>query len=438
MGSKLPGLPRSMTLVLVLLLAALSPSALAAKPVVVVAPVDGIINTGSQRYLERALAEAKTRDAAALLVTLNTPGGLLSSTRRILEFFGSSTVPVIVYVTPAGASATSAGAILAQGAHIIAMAPGSNIGAAHPVGSQGEDVKGAMGDKVVNDTVAMAKSMAALRGRDGAWIERAIRESVSATADEALKARAIEVVSPDVPALLAVIDGRQVKVGDRAVTLRTATAEQVALPMTTGERVLVFLGDPNITYLLMTAGGLGLYLELSAPGIGLPGVVAVLCFILAFISMQTLPVSTGAVALLVGGIAMLILEIFVTSFGVLAIGGVISMVLGALFLLDPSTGDLRVSIALIAPVAITVLLGALGLGYFLWRTRGGRYKGLDNFAGIEGDIESAEPGGRAGKAHLRGELWDVRLEGAGELRVGDAVTALRREGFVIIIKKKEG
>jgi membrane-bound serine protease (ClpP class) len=418
---------------ILLLLALLPPSAQAT---VVVARVNGVINTGISQYLKRAVKEAEIESGAPLVVVLNTPGGLLNVTRQILEIFGASPVPVIVYVGPAGASATSAGAILAQGAHIIAMSTGTNMGAAHPVGGQGEDVKGDMKEKVVNDTVAMAQSMARLRGRDSAWIEKAIRASISVAAGDAVKAGAAEFVVSSLDELLTTLDGRSVKIGGHDVKLYTKGQPQKELAMTAGEKILQFLGDPNVTYLLMAAGGIGLYAEMSAPGLSVPGIVAVICFILAFISMQTLPVSTGAVALIAVGVALIIAEIFITSFGLLAVAGVASFTLGALFLLDPSTGDLKVSLALLVPVTAALVVFMAGLGYFLYRTRSRRYSGLDQFEGLVGEVETVDPAGLSGKMHMRGETWDFRIEGGGAVKRGDRVKAASRDGFTVIVHKE--
>ncbi len=417
-----------------LILLALLPAE--ARAAVIVARVNGVINAGVSEYLERAVKEAEQASGAPLVVVLNTPGGLLNVTRKILEIFGSSPVPIIIYVSPAGASATSAGAILSQGAHVIAMSPGTNMGAAHPVGGQGEDVKGDIRDKVVNDTVAMAQSMARLRGRDGAWIEKAIRRSVSVTADEAVKVGAAEVIAPSLEKLLETIDGRKIRVRETEVVLHTKGEAIRELAMTAAEKVLQFLGDPNVTYLLMAIGGLGIYAEMSAPGISIAGVSAVICFILAFISMQTLPVSGGAVALLVVGLGLIVAEVFLSSFGLLAVAGIVSFTLGSLFLLDPSTGDLKVSLSLLLPVTAAISLFGAGLAYFLYRTKSKGYRGLDHFEGEVGEVETVEAGGSAGKMHLHGETWDFKVEGGGTVARGDRLKAVKREGFIILARKE--
>jgi membrane-bound serine protease (ClpP class) len=400
--------------------------------IIIEVEIKGIINTGTYEYVKRTKAHAENVKARAYLVNINTPGGLLNVTRQILEVFANSKVPVIAYVSPSGASATSAGALIAQGAHVIAMAPGTNIGAAHPVGGQGQSVEGEMKDKVVNDTVAMAKSMAKMRGHNEKWIEEAVRKSVSATAEEALKLGAINIIAADRAALLSQLASVPSLQGSLA-NLGLASIQNE--DMTTAEKVLHFLGDPNVTYLLMAAGGLGLYVEFTSPGVMFPGIFGGLCLLLAFISMQTLPVSTGAIALLVLGIALLIAEVFITSFGLLALGGIVSTVLGALFLLDPASGDLQVSRSLIASMtgSLVFFMGALAL--FLYKTKGKAYKGLDQFEGFEGEVETVQDGGRKGKMLVRGETWDFINEGSAMPARGDRVKVLRREGFTLVVRK---
>lgn len=408
---------------------------------VYVVRVQGVINTGTARYLSRGLEVARDKKGALLAVVLNTPGGLLTSTREIVQRINVSSVPVAVFVAPGGASATSAGTIVTMAAHFAGMAPGTNIGAAHPVGGQGEDIKGAMNEKAVNDTVAFIKAQAALRGRNAQWAEQAIRKSVSATADEALAQHVVDFIAPDLAQALLKIDGKAPSGSDRSSPagdkpVHVAGLPVIEIPMTAGERFLAFIGDPNISYLLMVAGGLGLYVEITSPGVVLPGVLGAIAMILAFVSFSTLPVNYGAVALLALGLVLFLLEAFITSYGVLTIGGIVSLVLGALLLMDPSTGDLRLSLALVVPTVLALGLITAFIGFALLRARRAVSTGSSNFEGYEGVIQSVDGSGRSGKLLIRGETWDFALPDAEKaVHVGERVVVSERQHFKLVVRR---
>lgn len=410
---------------------------------VVLLRVQGVINAGTSQYITRGIDLANSSRADLALVVLNTPGGLLSSTREIVQKIDGSAVPVAVYVSPGGASATSAGTIIAMSAHFAAMAPGTNIGAAHPVGGQGEDIKGDMKQKAENDTVAFIKAQASLRGRNTEWAEQAIRKSVSATADEAVKLKVVDLLAADVTDLLTKLDGQKVRgklvgsLGDSPV-IRVAKAQIIETPMTFAEKFLAFLGDPNVSYLLMTLGGLAIYAELTTAGFGLAGILGTIALILAFVSFSTLPVNIGGVALILLGFALFIGEIFVVSSGILTAGGILSLVLGALFLVDPSTGDLRLSLGLVLPTVIT--FGAITgtIGYFALRARNTVYGGLDHFTEFVCTVESVDAAGTRGKVQVRGELWDFELcDQSKPVHVNDRLAVVERRGMKLVVKPHE-
>ena len=392
--------------------------------------VHGIINTGTTRYIERGIEQAEAAGAKLLVVRLDTPGGLLSSTRVIVQKINQSKVPVAVWVAPSGASATSAGTIITMAAHFAAMAPGTNIGAAHPVGGQGEDIKGAMGEKAVNDTVAFIKAQAAERGRNVEWAEQAIRKSASATADEAARRNIVDFLAAEFNDVVMGADKKQ-------STLH-ATGEPVTeLKMTLAERFLTFIGDPNVSYLLMALGGLGIYAELSAPGIGLPGIFGAICLILGFISLSTLPVNYGAVALIILSMFLFVAEIYVTSYGVLTIGGVVALLVGALLLMDPSTGDLRLSLALVIPTVLAIGLITAAIGFVLVRSRRAAISDPTGFAGFIGVVESVDATGFNGKCHVRGEVWDFELTGTSKrAQVADRLEVIERKGMKLLVKPR--
>ncbi|MBI3556728.1 MAG: nodulation protein NfeD [Deltaproteobacteria bacterium] len=407
--------------------------------------VRGVINAGTSRYIKRGIETAAADKAALLLLVLDTPGGLLNSTRDIVQGIDQSVVPVAVYVAPGGASATSAGTIITMSAHYAAMAPGTNIGAAHPVGGQGEDIKGTMKEKAENDTAAFIKAQAVLRGRNAEWAEQAIRKSVSATADEALKLHVVDYLAADQASLLAKLDeqpvhgtlaGASPKMAAPAVHL--AGASLVELPMSLAESFLAFIGDPNVSYMLMTLGGLGIYVEVTSGGsVILPGVLGVISLILAFISFSTLPVSFGGVALLFVGFALFAIEPFVVSHGALTLGGVVSLLLGALILLDPSTGDLRLSLALVIPTVVAIGAMTFMAGYYALKARRTIYGGLTNFHDFEGVVQTVDDTGVSGKCLIRGETWDFELSHPQKpVHVGDHLSVYRRHGMKLIVNLK--
>ena len=310
------------------------------RPWVELIKIDGSINPAVAHFLEDSIASAQMGGARALIVELDTPGGLMSSTERIIKDLFAAPVPVIVYVAPTGASAASAGTFITQAASLAAMAPGTNIGAAHPVTESGGDVKGELGTKVENFAAMLARNTARQRGRNEDWAEKAVRDSVMIGDREALESKVVEIVAVNIPDLLKQADGRTVEVGDHKVTLQLKDAVVRQRSMTFGQNVLDTLADPNIVYLLLMAGLLGLYFEFAHPGVYLPGVAGAICLLLALASFQVLPVTLSGLLLMLLGVGMLISEAFVASYGVMGIGGVIALLFGSLLLIDTSKTNL--------------------------------------------------------------------------------------------------
>ena len=268
-----------------------------AAPVAVI-KIDGGINPASNDFIKMSIQEAQSKKAECLVIQLDTPGGLLSSTREIVQAILEAPLPVVVYVSPQGAHAGSAGVMITLAAHVAAMAPGTNIGAAHPVTGTGQDVEGEMKQKVTNDAAAFAESIAKARGRNTKWAIEAVRKSVSITAQDALEKNVIDVMAPNLQKLLEVIHGRSVKVQEKTVKLNTKDAETLTLEMNLKQKVVDTLADPNIAYLLMAVGGIGIYIELTHPGLVAPGVIGGICLILGFVSVQALPINYGGLLLL--------------------------------------------------------------------------------------------------------------------------------------------
>jgi len=393
--------------------------------------VDSIIHPVAVEFLADAIAEADAIGAEALVVELSTPGGLLPSTREMFTAMLGAATPVVVYVAPAGAQAASAGFFLLMAADVAAMAPGTNTGAAHPVGGQGEDIEGAMGDKVEQDAAATIRSLAARHGRNAELAEAAVLESRSFTADEALEADLIDLVAPSLTALLAELDGREVTKNGRTMTLETAEAVVETVEMSPWRRVLAALAHPNIAYILLSLGFLGIYFELMNPGSILPGVVGGICLILAFFSLSVLPVNYAGVALILLAIVLFIAEIKVPSYGMLTVGGVVSLALGGLMLFKSPLPALRVSLELVFGVA---LLAALVVGFLMrLALRAQRSKVRTGNEGLVGEVGRAftplGPDTRPGKVFVHGEFWHARA--ARPVAAGEAVRVVGVEGMLL-------
>lgn len=405
--------------------------------------IRGTINPAVARYMARAIEKAESAKADFLLIELDTPGGLVSSVREMAQSIQNAKIPVIVYTAPAGAAATSAGALLMISSHIAAMAPGTNIGAAHPVGAQGEDIKGTMAEKAVNDIAAFARSMAELRKRNIKAASDVVTKSNSFTAEEALKIKLIDVVAPDQKILWQSIHQRRVLVGQTNVTLNTNPAPTShVVEMTLGEQVLNYLAHPNIAAILMSIGILLIYAELSAPGLGLGGILGGLCLIVAFIAFQSIPIHLGGLILLGLGAALIIAEIFVGSGGVLAFGGSITLVFGLLWVVDPAATDLRISPWLIAGIGSVSLFATLLMGYLVSRLKKQSEKALLDRGGIagvqgrKGQIKNLDADGKSGQILIHGELW--KFVSKDRLNENDAVVVRNIHGLTLdVVRDKE-
>lgn len=398
---------------------------------VVVATYEGVINPVAAEYVHDAVAFAEEEAAQALVFQLDTPGGLDTSMRLIVKDITGSLVPVVVYVSPGGGRAASAGVFITMAAPVAAMAPGTNIGAAHPVAMGGGEMDKTMAEKVENDAVAYIKSIAEQRGRNAKWAEDAVRKSVSATEREALKLKVIDLVADDLTALFEQLDGRDVKMGSRTLVLRTKGARIEQFPMGWRLEVLKILSDPNIAYVLMTIGTIGIMAELYSPGAILPGIVGAISLILAFYSFQSLPVNYAGVLLLILGMVFFILEATVTSYGLLALGGVAAMLLGSLMLMKTGAPFMQISLAVIIPVitlAAAFSFFVVGMGIRAVRRR--PVTGGEGMIGLVGVVKSAlKP---EGKILVQGELWDAISEEPA--KPGTSVQVTRVEGLKLYVK----
>jgi membrane-bound serine protease (ClpP class) len=407
-----------------------APAAYAAQPVSTI-KLEGVISPVTVRLVEAALARAQAERAGALVIELDTPGGLERSMRAICQRLLNAELPVIVYVAPTGARAASAGVFITMAAHVAAMAPATNIGAAHPVALSGGVDKESM-KKIENDAAAFARTIAVERGRNAEWAEKAVRQSVSITEREAVKLKVVDLVADSLTDLLDKIDGRTVKTVKGPVTLATRGAAVKPIDIGFRDRLLNVITDPNVAYMLMMLGMLGLFFELSNPGVVLPGVIGGISLILAFFALQTLPINYAGLLLILFGIALLIAEIKVVSHGILAMGGVVALALGSIMLFDAPELDLRVSWAVIVPtVGITagVFLFMIGAGIRALRSRS-----VVGAPALVGQVGVArEPLSPEGQVQVQGELWRAVARGA-PVAAGARVRIVDVQGLTLTVE----
>jgi membrane-bound serine protease (ClpP class) len=386
------------------------PGAAGGDRTVVVGTVDGAIGPVTKDYIHRVIQSAGHIHAQCVVLLMDTPGGLDASMRDIIKDMLASPVPVVVYVYPGGSRAASAGAIITLASDVAAMAPRTNIGAAHPVSLGQGNTDEEMMKKVTNDAAAFARGLAKERGRNVEWAEKVVRESISSTAEEALDDGVIDLIANDVPDLLQKLDGRSVTLDDGMKhTLATAGATRIDEPPSFREKVLARIADPNIAYLLMLAGIFGIFFELQNPGAIFPGVIGGIAILLAFFALQVLPVNYVGVALILLAVVMFLLEVKIPSGGLLTVGGVIAMLIGSIMFIDSPLPFMRVSLSIIVPsVIFTALffLFAVGMGI-----RAQRRKVATGYHGIVGEIGTARSDiGESGSVFVHGEHWNARSD----------------------------
>ncbi len=387
-----------------------------------------------ERYVDRGVDEAERTDAKAVVIKLDTPGGLSSSMEHIVQRIQAAKVPVIVWVAPSGGKAASAGTFITMAAHVAATAPGTSIGAAHPIDSSGGDIGGTLGVKVENNAAAYARSVAETRGRNADWAEQAVRDSVSAPASEAVSKHIVDYQAEDIDSLLRQAEGRTVMVNGQPVTLAAlGNAPRVSNSMTLLERFLLVISDPNIAFLLLTLGGLGLLVEVIHPGVFAPGVFGAISLILAFLVLGTLPVNWAGVALVLLAFALFAAEFYVGGIGALGIGGAISLVAGGLLLTSSSNPDFQVSRWLVVLMGVVCASIFAMLASLIWRTRRlpaavGTLAMVGNRAIARSDLDPE------GYVFVEGERWKARAEN-GPVRRGEVVTISSVKGLTLTVRR---
>jgi len=425
--------------VVLLLAVSIGASAWAQNATVDVIVIKGAINPVLVDYVKRGIEHAEDTNAQALIIQMDTPGGLDNSMRDIVQLIVNAHVPVVVYVSPAGARAASAGVFITIAAHIAVMAPNTAIGAAHPVsiGEEGEQAMSeTMEEKVVNDAAALIRSLAQTHGRNLEWAEKAVRESVSATEQEALDLKVVDMIAPDLPTLVAQLDGRQVTLlNNQQVTLQTKGAVINEVPMRTIEKFLYTIADPNIAYILMSIAMLGIMAEIFNPGLIFPGIVGGICLLLAFYSLGVLPVNYAGILLIILAFGLFIGEALTPGFGLFFSGGIVSLVIGSLILFQGAPKLFRVDWWLIATV--TIILGG-GLGFIAYRAvsihRKQATTGREELIGKTATVKEAlNP---QGTVFFKGEHWTAISED-GEIKVGEEVTIKKLDGLTLYVTRKK-
>ena len=432
----------SLTQLLLLLTAlvtlAAGPTVTAQTSQVDVVQIDGTITPPMAQYVDRAISSAEENGAAAVVLEIDTPGGLTTAMDDIIESILTSEVPVIAYVAPNGARAASAGVFITYAAHVAAMAPGTRIGSASPVlldGSGATTSDDTMTAKVTNDAVSQIKNLAALRDRNAEWAEEAVREAVNITADEALQLDVVDLVAPDLETLLADIDGRTVEVADGPVTLATASASVRAVEMGWLDQLLQLLADPTVAYILLSLGSLGLILELSNPGSVVPGVVGGLCLLLALYSLGTLPVNWAGLLLIGFAFLLFAVDLFVTSFGTLTIGGIIAFVVGSYLLIGGDVPGFAIAPAVIWTMTLLLIAFFVFIGGSVMSSAFRRpATGKEALTGVVGVVrQSLNPDGMI---FATGELWQASLAdaSAAPLPAGTPVTVTGVDALRLIVR----
>jgi membrane-bound serine protease (ClpP class) len=397
--------------------------------------VDGIINPATSKFIIDSIDQASQEGAQCVIIQLDTPGGLMDSMRNIVKKFLSSNIPIIVYVAPSGARAASAGVFITMAAHVAVMAPGTHIGAAHPV-TLGAEVKEdkTMTEKILNDTVSYIKTIAKTRGRNVNWAEKAVRQSVSITDDEALKLNVIDMIAADVKELLTKVNGRVVKFDGVTRTLMTKGVQPRSIQMSWRYKLLDTISNPTIAYILLMLGIYGIFFELSNPGAILPGVVGGIFLILAFFALQMLPINFAGLALIFFALILFIAEIKVVSHGLLTVGGVVSLFLGSMMLIESPAEYMKISLSVILPA---VLFSAAFFAFAVTKAIQARLtkpttgmEGLVGESGVAATVLAPD-----GKVAIHGEFWnavsDQRIEKSEKIQV------VGFTNLILKIKKKE-
>lgn len=394
----------------------------------------GSINPGLAEFILDGIRTAEKAEAEALVIQLDTPGGLDTSMRQIVQGIINAKIPVVVYVSPKGARAASAGLMITMAAHVAAMAPGTNIGAAHPVSLGIKQMDKIMGEKVVNDMVAYVQALAKERGRNEDWVEKAVRRSTSIPADKALRLKVIDLMAENLPELLTKANGQKVKVGQTTRPLKTAGAVIVPIEEGLRTRILKRIADPNIAFILMMIGLAGLYFELAHPGAIFPGVLGAICLLLAFFAFQTLPINYTGVMLILLAFVLFLLEIWVTSYGLLGIAGVLSLLLGSMMLYRTGDAGVAISWGILLPTVILISLFFFCVIILVFRSQ--MRQPMTGAEGLVGEIGVAQTAlAPEGRIFIHGEYWQARSDEP--VAAGERVEVVKVINLKLLVRRAQ-
>jgi membrane-bound serine protease (ClpP class) len=411
-------------------------TALSQSQKVYVLSADCAIHPACADYIHSGIEKAKEENSECLIVKLNTPGGLLTSTRKIVTDFLESPIPIIVYISPSGSQSASAGVFITLAANIAAMAPGTNIGAAHPVSLQGAQ-DSVMMEKATNDAAAFIRTISEKRKRNIRWAEDAVIKSVSLTETEAIKMNVIDLIAKDIDELLSQIDGLQVETSKGTKIINTKEAEVIFLEMTLAQKILSILSDPNFAYIILMLGIYGLFFELYNPGSILPGVIGGICLILAFYSLNTLPVNYAGLALIIFAVILFVLEIKVISHGILSIGGIISLILGSMMLINEESVLEAMEISMELIILVAFLTAAFFLFAITFALKAQRKKPVTGAEGIVGEtgvaVSDLNP---EGEVKVHGEFWKAESQ-ENEIKKGERIIVSKIINLKLFVKRKE-
>ena len=434
---------RLLKILLVILISSASfPSIVVSSNNYAVIKLEGSINPIMSEHLVKSIEEANSEHVQFIVIQLDTPGGLLSSMREIIKAIMSSEAPVVVYTFPQGAQAASAGGYIMLSAHIAAMAPGTEIGAMHPVSpflnfgkrdEEGRDKEGVMEKKVLNDTVAYARSLAQKRKRNIDWAVKAVREAISSTYLEAKRLGVIDIIAEDMDDLLLKLNGRKVDINGESILLNTTNIGQISYEMSLKKRVLNFFADPQVAFLLFIIAVIGIGMEIKSPGLIFPGVIGAISFFIFLLAIRVLPINFAGLTLIVIAIILFILELKITSYGLLTIGGIISFVLGAMILFDSPLPGFQIPMSSIFGVVIFLL----GFFFIVVRSVIVVHKGKVT-TGMQGIVSESgiaiDDFKKKGKIMVHGEIWDARSDE--EIKKDDSVIVVDAKGMILTVKKE--
>ncbi len=394
------------------------------------------INPGTSDYIISNIRAAESDRAPFLVIELDTPGGLLTATRQIVQKMLNSSIPIVVFVGPKGAHAGSAGALITFAADVAAMAPGTNMGAAHPVVPGGGKLDDTMNEKITNDTAAFAESIAKARGRNQSFAAKAVRQSESVIADVALREGVIDLIAENRDDLLTKLPGFRLKVAKneiKALPAGSVLAKEV--PLSLKQRLVSFFADPNLAYMILSLGGLCIWVELSHPGMIFPGVLGVICVLLSLISFQMMPIHYGALAFMLLGMVMIIAEVFLPTFGLLGVGGIIAFVVGSIYLMDTSVPEFQIATHLILSMAGLLSAIAFGLGFLVLRARKTKLQsGMDALIGQFAEVKETISA-TGGRVYFGGEFWTATSLVEGGIPAGSQVRITGFSGLILQVTK---